>query len=108
MNQPTREEEKVNMIGCIGDSLQSKSSQRRECPKNFECFSHKMKLDIVTHRVLSSHSPCLSFSQTVSKRDLQRRQKNLVTNLRETPSKMKTVTMMGVMTTLSHMISSEE
>ena len=71
------------------------AAQRRECPKNFECFSRTKRKLTLLH--IQFH-PCLSV--TCCQMDLQRNQKSLVTNLRETPWKMKTVTMMGLMTTL--------
>ena len=44
-------------MGCIGDSLQSKCAQRRECPKNFEYFLHKTSqilcIKFATHTVQS-------------------------------------------------------
>ena len=69
-------------MGCIGDSLQSKCAQRRECPKNFEYFLHKTShilcIKFATHTVLSqSFTPyaCL-FRKSVHRGKTEKRGEN--------------------------------
>ena len=69
-------------MGCIGDSLQSKCAQRRECPKNFEYFLHKTShilcIKFATHTVLSqSFTPYAFFTSWFTEGKLKREVKIL-------------------------------